>query len=516
MTTEETCTICLDTGPPPIQKGCACRGDAGLAHVDCLVHAAVSQQAQRDMSVWWRCQTCNHDFTGAMLIGLANAWVTKAAIGNGTANLPAKTHLAKSLCSVGKYAEAEPVLREMHALLMRAVGAESESALAVAYDLAQSLSGQRKYVDSERLLREVLGVQNRVLGAEHTRTLSTVNALALSLLGQERHTEAEVITRKLLEVRTRVLGAEHHNTLTAAHNVASSLSGQGKHAEAEAIEREVLGLRKRVLGPEHPTTLASASNLADFLSSQSRHAEVEVITRELLAAEMRVLGAEHEHTMGTAKCLAKSLSSQGRHAEEEQILREVLGAQTRVFGAEHDYALSTLGDLSMSVGRQRKFAEEEPLLHSLLASRGPAHPISVFITRRLAQLRAIREKSPTKTKARAPAAMPATVTPQFLTGTRVAIQRLVAKPEHNGKRARVLSFDARAGRYAVALDCGKELSLKAECLARAGCAAAGCASEEAGSVCARCEVARYCSRECQRSDWKVHKLECTAAHATRS
>jgi hypothetical protein len=52
-------------------------------------------------------------------------------------------------------------------------------------------------------------------------------------------------------------------------------------------------------------------------------------------------------------------------------------------------------------------------------------------------------------------------------------QRLVAKPEHNGKRARVLSFDARTGRYAVALDDGKELSLKAECVARAGCAAAG-------------------------------------------
>jgi hypothetical protein len=59
-------------------------------------------------------------------------------------------------------------------------------------------------------------------------------------------------------------------------------------------------------------------------------------------------------------------------------------------------------------------------------------------------------------------------------------QRLVAKPEHNGKRARVLSFDARTGRYAVALDDGKELWLKAECVARAGCAAAGCASDGGG------------------------------------
>ncbi len=36
------------------------------------------------------------------------------------------------------------------------------------------------------------------------------------------------------------------------------------------------------------------------------------------------------------------------------------------------------------------------------------------------------------------------------------MQRLVAKPEHNGKRARVLSFDARTGRYAVSLEDGKD------------------------------------------------------------
>ena len=76
-------------------------------------------------------------------------------------------------------------------------------------------------------------------------------------------------------------------------------------------------------------------------------------------------------------------------------------------------------------------------------------------------------------------------------GTRVLRQRLVAKPEHNGKRARVLSFDACRGRYCVALDDGRELLLKDECVARAGCAAAGCTSEEASSVCARCHAVWY-------------------------
>jgi hypothetical protein len=96
-------------------------------------------------------------------------------------------------------------------------------------------------------------------------------------------------------------------------------------------------------------------------------------------------------------------------------------------------------------------------------------------------------------------------------GTRVLVQRLVAKPEHNGKRARVLSFDARTGRYAVALEDGKELSLKAECVAKAGCAAVGCTLEEASSLCGRCEAVQYCSRECQRTDWKSHKPVCAAA-----
>jgi hypothetical protein len=90
----------------------------------------------------------------------------------------------------------------------------------------------------------------------------------------------------------------------------------------------------------------------------------------------------------------------------------------------------------------------------------------------------------------------------------VLVQRLVAKPEHNGKRARVLSLNVRTGRYAVALDDGKELSLKAECVVRAGCAAAGCASEDARSVCGGCQAVRYCSRECQRADWKAHKVVC--------
>ena len=216
----------------------------------------------------------------------------------------------------------------------------------------------------------------------------------------------------------------------------------------------------------------------------------------------------------SASNLASSLHHQGKHADAERIQREVLQVQKRVLGAEHPSTLASASNLASSLSKQDKFAEAEQMLLAALASLqrvlGPAHPNTLTIARNLEDVRA-RNRATPPTNAAAPAA--AGAARLLLAGTRVLVQRLVAKPEHNGKRARVVSFDARTGRYAVALDDGQELSVKAECVARAGCAAAGCASEEASSVCARCQAVRYCSRECQRTDWKAHKPACTAAQA---
>jgi hypothetical protein len=188
----------------------------------------------------------------------------------------------------------------------------------------------------------------------------------------------------------------------------------------------------------------------------------------VLAVRKRALGPEHPSTLWSAAKLADSLSHQGKHAEAQPLFDATLEVQRRVLG--------------------------------------PAHPNTLNTASLLGQMRSrMHATQPAAAAGTAPRPLPA--------GTRLLVQRLVAKPEHNGKRARVVSFDARSGRYCVALDDGKELSLKAECGARAGCAAAGCASEDASSVCARCQAVRYCSRECQRADWRVHESACAAAQA---
>ena len=125
-----SCIICLDSSPSPIQSGCACRGDGGLAHVDCLVNAAASQQAQRGGDAWSRCQTCKQEFTGAMQMGLAEAWSRVAfQEAERKERLAAEGHLARCLSQRGRYLEAEQIQRKVLKSLTLVHGAEHPATL---------------------------------------------------------------------------------------------------------------------------------------------------------------------------------------------------------------------------------------------------------------------------------------------------------------------------------------------------------------------------------------------------
>ena len=106
---EACCVICLDSSPPLLQSGCACRGDAGLAHVACRVKAAEWQAPGKKGRAWWECQTCKQAFTGAMQRGLAEARWSKVRgreQEDGEWQMAALM-MARAIGDQGRYAEAE-------------------------------------------------------------------------------------------------------------------------------------------------------------------------------------------------------------------------------------------------------------------------------------------------------------------------------------------------------------------------------------------------------------------------
>ena len=193
MMAEAVCVICFDASPLPMQSGCACRGDGGLAHVGCRVQAAASQAAQRGSVAWRRCQTCTQDFTGPMRSGLAEAWCSRALTQSedSAERLSAEANLVRPISHQARAVGRSAVRRMPHA--------------ACHMSQAVSLSQQGKYAEAERIERKLCDILTRKLGAEHPNTLATAANLADSLTGQGRYSAAERINRKVLAIEKRVL-----------------------------------------------------------------------------------------------------------------------------------------------------------------------------------------------------------------------------------------------------------------------------------------------------------------------
>jgi hypothetical protein len=98
---ECACIVGLDSDLLPIQSGCACRSDTGLAHVGCLIEKAVAQQPYRGYAVWWECQTCGQPFTGRMQTGLAEAWWSRVCDEAEESGLPRRIIWPKSAQGMG-------------------------------------------------------------------------------------------------------------------------------------------------------------------------------------------------------------------------------------------------------------------------------------------------------------------------------------------------------------------------------------------------------------------------------
>jgi hypothetical protein len=76
------CVICWEGSPPPIQSGCACRGDAEWAHTSCRMlaaqHAKESSASTDNILSYGMCFTCHQQFNGPMAVELAQGLLSRS------------------------------------------------------------------------------------------------------------------------------------------------------------------------------------------------------------------------------------------------------------------------------------------------------------------------------------------------------------------------------------------------------------------------------------------------------
>ena len=261
------CGICLDSDPPPIQSGCACRGDAGLAHVECRIMAAEhKEKASGNPESWQLCSTCGMKFNGTMSMGLGLEQLRRVQgrLDKVSEWIYAAQNIADTLSNAGSHIEAEFFCKETIAKVRRmGVNVDDITTAELRQMLAGTLDNQGKFADAQVIYESCLAEWKKSYGPDDPDTLRCARAFANNLRLQRKFVEATVILRDTVKRMKRVCGAQDpYTTLVCGVTLAEVLDDQGEGNEAQKLFQEILPVMKRVLGPTHPIFLNASTHYA--------------------------------------------------------------------------------------------------------------------------------------------------------------------------------------------------------------------------------------------------------------
>jgi tetratricopeptide (TPR) repeat protein len=258
-----------------------------------------------------------------------------------------------------KYAQAEPLCRQVLEVYRRVLGEEHPLTAGSYDDLSSIHTGQGKYAKAEEVCRQSLAITRAVFGEKHPRTALGSRHLADILLAQNKYAQAEECDRQALAIYRAVFGEAHANTAASYSKLATGQRTQGKYAQAEVGFRKALTIFLQVSGEIHPNTAASYGNLATIQEDQGKYVEAEEGHRKALTLMRKLFGERHPQTATSYNNLANNQSQQGKLAEAEEGFREALAISRAVFAEEHPDTALAYNNLATNQQAQGKYAQAE-------------------------------------------------------------------------------------------------------------------------------------------------------------
>jgi tetratricopeptide (TPR) repeat protein len=175
-------------------------------------------------------------------------------------------HLAMALVFQGgeKCLEGERMLRRM----LNCHKKKLEYHLPVAiYYLAyhgEALRRLGRYTEAEEVLRKVIRSDEKATGPGKRNTLDGIFMLGQTLLDQKKYEEAEIVIDRATKGLEKLLGTDHPDTLDCILGLAVLREGQGRYEEALTLYRRVhSGLGKELI-KEHPLVLRAVKGCCDM------------------------------------------------------------------------------------------------------------------------------------------------------------------------------------------------------------------------------------------------------------
>jgi len=229
--------------------GLAAEGWLGLA-------AATRQRPKADPTRWLALAGVALEKAGSPP-DLAAAWISQRAF---------------QLINDGDFPGALALQEQATRLLTAQYGPEDLRVAASRWRLATSLAMVKRFADAEPLLREVVAVRTRVLSPTHPDTLDAEQTLGICLQRSGRAREALPLLERQVTLREAVLGPSSPALAGPLGNLAGALTDLHREPEALVLLQRAVALREAAYGSSDPRLAKPLMNLGTVLVAMGRQA----------------------------------------------------------------------------------------------------------------------------------------------------------------------------------------------------------------------------------------------------
>lgn len=297
---------------------------------------------------------------------------------------------AQKLFRLGRFSEAEPLMRRALEISEKSYDANHPSIAIHLNNLAQLLQSTNRIHEAEPLMRRALSIDESNYGIEHAEVAVDLNNLAQLLKDINQPLEAEAMMRRALAITESSFGPDHYRVADIIGNLAQLLSATNRLAEAEQYMRRALDIHESAYGPDHPDVARDLNNLAGLLKTTMRLSEAEPLMRRSLAILESSYGPDHPNVANIINNLAQLLRATGQFNEAETLMMRALSIADTCYNPDHPFVATVVNNLAHLLKSIGRLDEAEPLMRRSLAiaesSYGPDHPKVAIRLNNLAQL----------------------------------------------------------------------------------------------------------------------------------
>jgi tetratricopeptide (TPR) repeat protein len=189
--------------------------------------------------------------------------------------------LANVMCALGRYREAEILLKDALTVVEETFGWKHSEAADVLNDLAVLYREVGGFEKAFRLHRRALAIADTTIGANHPTTAAILQNLGILEHRRDRLASAESFARQSLAIREQTVGPDHPHVASSAAVLAGILHAQGRFEDAASLYGRALTIFGRWFGPDHHEVVTTLSKLNELFRARgldARRVESSVLT----------------------------------------------------------------------------------------------------------------------------------------------------------------------------------------------------------------------------------------------